>query len=110
MQLAGHVTTIADITQLPSHEVSLMTQVEQMHPFRAPAHYLGLIDWTNSSDPLRNIIVPNHLELASDGMPDVCDELVHTPIQGLQHKFRSTCLLLVTDQCSGYCRFCFRKR
>jgi KamA family protein len=29
---------------------------------------------------------------------------------GLQHKYRSTALLLVSNSCAGLCRYCFRKR
>ncbi|MFH1718229.1 MAG: radical SAM protein [Planctomycetota bacterium] len=31
-------------------------------------------------------------------------------VNGLQHKYPQTALLLVTDKCFSYCRFCFRKR
>lgn len=31
-------------------------------------------------------------------------------MDGLQHKYQQTILLLSTNQCAMYCRHCFRKR
>jgi KamA family protein len=73
-------------------------------------YYLSLIDWSDPHDPLRRLILPAQDEERSPGALDPSNEAVNTPTAGLQHKYRDTALLLVTDECAGYCRYCFRKR
>jgi KamA family protein len=49
-------------------------------------------------------------ELSGTGVEDTSGEGDNTVIRGMQHKYRQTALILTTNQCSMYCRFCFRKR
>lgn len=78
--------------------------------FRATDYYAGLIDWDDPADPIRKLIVPSDDELLNFGSSDASNEAANTVVPGLQHKYRDTALLLVTDQCAGFCRYCFRKR
>ena len=78
--------------------------------FRTNSYYLSLIDWNNPDDPIRRIIIPNADELDQWGRLDPSDEKNYTVIPGLEHKYNSTVLLLLSDQCEGICRYCFRKR
>lgn len=78
--------------------------------FRATDYYAGLIDWSDPADAIRRLIVPTEAEAADFGSPDASDEAANTVVPGLQHKYADTALLLVTDQCAGFCRYCFRKR
>lgn len=88
-------------TQLPgSHD----------YAFRANDYYLSLIDWRDPDDPIRRLIVPSSAEDDDFGLLDPSDEASNTKLPGLQHKYSDTVLLLVTDQCAGFCRYCFRKR
>src|SRR5262252_5740679 len=61
-------------------------------------------------DQLKYIVEPSVLEFASPGMLDTSGEHDNTVVPGLQHKYAQTGLLLVTDRCASYCRYCFRKR
>ena len=78
--------------------------------FRANDYYLSLIDWSDPSDPIRRLIVPSEGETADFGVLDASNEVANTKLPGLQHKYADTVLLLATDQCAGFCRYCFRKR
>lgn len=78
--------------------------------FRANAYYLSLIDWDDPADPIRRIIVPDMQELEEWGRLDPSDEETYTVIPGLEHKYNSTALFLVSNVCEGICRYCFRKR
>lgn len=80
------------------------------HAFGATDHYLGLIDWSDPDDPIRRIIVPSAGELEDWGRLDASSEGRYTVARGVQHKYPHTVLLLCTDRCGGYCRYCFRKR
>ncbi|MHC4044877.1 KamA family radical SAM protein [Bradyrhizobium sp. 23AC] len=67
---------------------------------------------TNSGyyDQLKHIVEPSVREFESHGNLDTSGEHDNTVAPGLQHKYAQTGLLLTTDRCASYCRFCFRKR
>ncbi|MBN1172331.1 MAG: hypothetical protein JXA67_09165, partial [Micromonosporaceae bacterium] len=78
--------------------------------FRVTPYYAQLIDWSDEHDPLAKIVLPDQSELTSDLDFDPSAEASNSPVVGLQHKYGPTALLLITDVCAAYCRFCFRKR
>jgi lysine 2,3-aminomutase len=47
---------------------------------------------------------------APDEMVDPCGEDSHMPVPGLVHRYPDRVLLLVTDRCASYCRYCTRSR
>jgi KamA family protein len=61
-------------------------------------------------DQLKYIVEPSFKEFDSPGRLDTSGEQDNTVVPGLQHKYPQTGLLLVTDRCASYCRYCFRKR
>ena len=61
-------------------------------------------------EQLKHIVEPTLKEFESSGRLDTSGEHENTVLPGLQHKYRQTGLLLVTDKCGSYCRYCFRKR
>lgn len=79
-------------------------------PSRLSDYYQSLIDWSDPNDPLRRLVTSSGQEQDSAGELDPSNEAANTVVPGLQHKYRDTALLLVTDECAGYCRYCFRKR
>lgn len=78
--------------------------------FKSNDYYLSLIDWRHRHDPIRRVIVPDLQELQTWGRLDPSDEDACTVMPGLEHKYNSTVLLLVSNVCEGICRYCFRKR
>lgn len=101
---------IEQLEQLSEQEKSRLNKVAEIFPFRSNNYYLSLIDWDDPDDPLRKIIVPNSQELDEWGRLDPSDEESYTIIPGLEHKYNSTALLLISNVCEGICRYCFRKR
>ena len=61
-------------------------------------------------EQLKHIVEPSTKEFESPGALDTSGEASNTVVPGLQHKYPQTGLLLVTDRCASYCRYCFRKR
>ncbi|WP_435054095.1 KamA family radical SAM protein [Mesorhizobium australicum] len=61
-------------------------------------------------DQLKYIVEPSFDEFESPGNLDTSGEHDNTVLPGLQHKYAQTGLMLVTDRCVSYCRYCFRKR
>lgn len=101
---------LADVKGLPPEELEALAPVAERYAFLANDYYLDLIDWDDPVDPIRRLIIPDPGELDAWGELDPSNEQANTPTRGLQHKYRDTVLLLTTQACGGYCRFCFRKR
>lgn len=75
-------------------------------------YYASLMDPDDPGCPIRRQAVPTSRELhrsASD-MLDPLAEDEDSPTPGLTHRYPDRVLLLVTDQCSMYCRHCTRRR
>lgn len=54
--------------------------------------------------------IPSAAELDASGSYDTSGENDNTVIDGIQHKYKQTTLVLSTNVCAAYCRHCFRKR
>ena len=104
------VEQLNDYLKLSSDEAKRIGEISERYPFCVPPYYLGLIDPDDPDDPIRKICIPGPQELSGTGMEDTSGEGDNTVIRGMQHKYRQTALILTTNQCSMYCRFCFRKR
>lgn len=112
-KLLNNVTTIDELSKhipLTATHMRQMQGVINIHPMSIPRHYLSLIDKDNPKDPLRKLLVPSPAELNPAGSYDPCGESAVTKTVGLQHKYQQTAVILSTNRCAAYCRFCFRKR
>ncbi|HHY72000.1 MAG TPA: KamA family radical SAM protein [Bacillus bacterium] len=107
---AAYVTRLDQIEQLSLKEKEIRKPITENFVFRANEYYLNLIDWNDPNDPIRKIIIPNEGELVEYGRWDASDEETNYVVPGCQHKYTTTALLVVSEVCGGYCRFCFRKR
>ncbi len=75
-------------------------------------YYLSLIDPDNPECPVRKQAIPTSAELhrSQCDLEDPLHEDEDSPVPGLTHRYPDRVLLLVTDQCSMYCRHCTRRR
>ncbi len=75
-------------------------------------HFFSLIDRNDPDCPIRRQMVPRIEEAttAADEMLDPCGEDSSMPVPGLVHRYPDRVLLLVTDRCASYCRYCTRSR
>jgi lysine 2,3-aminomutase len=79
------------------------------YPLQINPYYFSLIKRRN--DPIWKQCVPNELEVrARLGKKDPLLEKKYSPIDGLIHRYNDRVLLLVSNMCATYCRFCTRKR
>ena len=101
---------LEQIEQLSPAEIEKLKPVSEKFVFRANDYYLGLIDWDDPEDPIRNLVVPDERELVEWGKLDASNEGSVTVARGVQHKYTDTVLLLCNEVCGAYCRYCFRKR
>ena len=105
-----YITDINKITYLTEFEREKLKQITEKFVFRVNEYYLNLIDWEDPNDPIRKLVIPNEGELVEYGRWDASDEDTNYVVPGCQHKYRSTALLIVSEVCGAYCRYCFRKR
>ena len=84
--------------------------IAQKYPFSIPEYYLSLINPEDKDDPIRKMCIPSFIETSISGSFDTSGEAGNTIMPGLQHKYPQTVLLLSTNHCAMYCRYCFRKR
>ena len=112
-ELRNSVTTIEQLKEyvkLSAKEETELRHVLNVHPMRVSQYYLSLIDWNNPNDPIKKMAIPSKEELDLTGLYDTSGEHENTKIKGVQHKYSGTVLLLSTNNCATYCRYCFRKR
>ncbi|WP_353646013.1 KamA family radical SAM protein [Mesorhizobium sp. WSM2239] len=85
-------------------------QAHSITRYRVTKFYREQITDGDYYDQLKHIVEPSLKEFESPGNLDTSGEHDNTVAPGLQHKYAQTGLLLVTDRCASYCRYCFRKR
>ena len=111
--LKKNICTMEGLSQhipfTPSEHRQLERVVER-HPMRVTQYYFSLIQKDDPNDPIRRLIIPSADELDLSGSYDTSGESESTRIPGVQHKYRQTVLVLATNRCAAYCRYCFRKR
>lgn len=84
-------------------------QVASRYPCRITRYYADLI--SAPGDPIWRQCVPSAEELQDDAqLPDPLEEERLSPVPGLIHRYPDRVVLLVSNQCAVYCRFCMRKR
>lgn len=96
--------------KLTNREKEYLKKIVAIHPLSITKYYLSLINKNDRNDPIRKLIVPAVDELDASGSYDPSDEKSNIKTIGLQHKYSQTALILSTNRCASYCRFCFRKR
>ncbi|TCT13811.1 KamA family protein [Natranaerovirga pectinivora] len=111
--LRENATTVEDLkkyfTLTPEEEEKLGHLIDS-YPMSTTKYYLSLINTEDPMDPIKKMSIPSVTEFDVAGLEDTSGEQQNTKMQGLQHKYKPTVLLLSTTTCAMYCRHCFRKR
>lgn len=101
---------VQQFLSLSDEDTEQMAKIIERYPVCANPYYLSLIDKNDPQDPIRKMCIPDIHEFSEGGQADTSGEAENTVIQGMQHKYRQTAMILSTNQCAMYCRHCFRKR
>ena len=112
-EFKNNITTLEDLAELidmSGSEKKKLRKVIDRHPMSITRYYASLIDWNDPDDPLRKMTIPSEGELDRSGIYDQSGEQQNTKLPGLQHKYTKTALILTTNKCTTFCRYCFRKR
>ncbi|MBP1597216.1 MAG: kamA [Acidobacteria bacterium] len=107
--LRNSVTRGENITQDFAGDREEIEEVRAVYPMRIPRYYYNLI--REKGDPIWMQSVPSLAELQDTDSPeDPLHEDEDSPVTRLTHRYPDRVLLLITDRCPMYCRFCTRKR
>jgi len=75
-------------------------------------YFAKLMDRNDSNCPIRRQAIPTleEFHFSPHDLNDPCAEDENSPVHGLVHRYPDRVLLLVTDKCAVYCRYCTRRR
>ncbi|MBT0654133.1 KamA family radical SAM protein [Geomobilimonas luticola] len=108
-QLAAAITEPGEISARFGVDVEPLREVVARYPLRITPHYLSLIE--APGDPIWRQCIPDPQELSDHRQaPDPLNEEGLSPVPGLIHRYPDRVVLLVSNACAVYCRFCMRKR
>ncbi len=114
-QLANRITDVDTLKKVilltPEEEEGIRSCLDTLRMAITP-YYASLMNPNDPGCPIRRQAVPTSRELyrAASDMLDPLAEDTDSPTPGLTHRYPDRVLLLVTDQCSMYCRHCTRRR
>jgi len=106
------VDTLAQVVNLTKKEKDEISHSMKYLRMAITPYYATLMDPNDPECPVRKQAIPtsNELHVTKDEMTDTVFETVDSPHEGLTHRYPDRVLLLITDQCSMYCRHCCRRR
>lgn len=107
--LSASITSVAQLASIWPVNTTDMHQVVESFPMRINPYYLGLI--RSCRDPIWKQVIPDLSEIQDTrGTDDPLFEDDQSPVPHLIHRYPDRVVLLVSNQCATYCRFCLRKR
>ncbi len=114
-QLKNRITSLEQIRELlplTRREEEGIKRAQGRLAMAITPYFFSLIDKTDPRCPIRKQAVPRleEFSVASCEMVDPCGEDSHSPVAGLVHRYPDRALLIVTDSCAMYCRYCTRRR
>ena len=116
-QLRNRITTVAELERyLPTltaeERAGALLAGQSKLALAITPSFFNLIDPTDPECPIRRQVIPRVEEThtAAWEMSDPVGEDSHSPVPGLVHRYPDRVLMLVTDRCAAYCRYCTRSR
>jgi lysine 2,3-aminomutase len=114
-QLKNRITTLMQLKKyvsISTEETKSINLCLQKFRMAITPYYASLMDPHDPHCPIRKQAVPSVQELLPNrsDMDDPLNEDTDSPVPGLTHRYPDRVLLLVSDQCSMYCRHCTRRR
>lgn len=114
-QNRNRVRTLADLQRmitLSDDETAAIARHTGALPVGITPYYASLLDPLDANQAMRKTVVPvlGEYEISRGENEDPLGEDGHSPVPGLVHRYPDRVLLLVTNFCSVYCRYCTRAR
>lgn len=101
---------LSDAYKLQVANRNVISQLQKQFPFRITSHYLSLVDWSDPGCPIARQAFPSVNEVVPQNQKlDTCGEGEILKYNCLLQVYKDRALLLVSNKCFTYCRFCTRK-
>lgn len=98
--------------RLSEAERHALNQEDVKLPLAITPYYMSLVSEADPDQPLRRSVMPSLNEILR--MPGEADDPLgeekQSPVSGMVHRYPDRVLLLLSDFCSVYCRYCTRSR
>lgn len=106
------IPTLEKVVELSDQKKENLSKTLAKFKMAITPYYAALMDKKDKNCPVRMLAVPalNELFVAPSDLDDPLHEDVDSPVPGLTHRYPDRALLLVTHECSMYCRHCTRRR
>ncbi|MBK7875733.1 MAG: KamA family radical SAM protein [Planctomycetes bacterium] len=97
---------------IPAAERALRADVLRDFRMGITPYYLSLVDADDPADPILRQVAPIAEEyLFRDvGEEDPLGEERYSPVPGITHRYPDRVLMVISNSCAIYCRYCTRKR
>lgn len=115
-QLRHAVRTAAELARVfalsPEERAGALVAERSGFPILLTPHVISLADPRDPNCPIRRQFVPDLRETVAvrGDLRDPLGEEEHEVAPGLVRRYPDRALLLMTDRCASYCRFCTRSR
>ncbi|QSX05258.1 lysine 2,3-aminomutase [Sedimentibacter sp. zth1] len=114
-QVGNRIDTVEKLKQiinLTEQEEKDIQEVLKKFRMGITPYYAAHMDKNDHRCPIRMQAVPTIVEthISDADMLDPLHEDTDSPTPGLTHRYPDRVLMLITDQCSMYCRHCTRRR
>ncbi|MFQ5454593.1 MAG: KamA family radical SAM protein [Nitrospirota bacterium] len=107
--LRKSISSPEELTEYLDVDIEEIREVIDVYPMRITPYMLDLIK--EKDDPIARQVIPSRDEIFNQfGSDDPLNENTDSPVVNLVHRYPDRALLIVTNQCPAYCRFCTRKR
>lgn len=114
-QMNHRLTTLKDFEKyfiLSEKEIKGLSSINLTLPVAVTPYFASLMSQTDPKCPLRKQGIPtiDECEIKSEDSADPLAEDKDSPVPHLVHRYPDRVLLLVTNNCPMFCRYCTRRR
>lgn len=114
-QFRHRITSLDELLRflhIPEDERAARREVLRDFRMGITPYYLSLIDADDPDDPILRQVVPLQDEVYNRevGVEDPLGEEAYSPVPGITHRYPDRVLMVISNSCAIYCRYCTRKR
>lgn len=102
---------LVDADLVPAEQGERLRQVADRYAVAMTPAMAALVERGDPNDPIARQFVPDAAELVTvpEEHADPIGDAVHSPVEGIVHRYPDRVLLKAVHVCPVYCRFCFRR-